>query len=396
MSIRRAAGSDAGPPDLSAVVVNFNSADYAVGCVRSLLESGFTVEGRPGVLEITVIDNASRGNDLSTLRALEGQRVRIIANLWNVGYAIANNQGFHVSRGRYHLVINPDTRVLPGCLSMLVSHLESHDDVAAVGPAAFMDEDLEVHLPPNELPDPWIQTVQGLAQVSAPAARFNNVRRTAFAYRYWTAREPLEMEMLSGGCFLARREDLLRIGCFDPGFPLYYEDTDLFRRLRGAAGKLVHLPGARMLHFFSRSAITHMKGALHRLGISERRYFRKHFGERGARLHERLAAIAARAKDGVAPPDDPWPMTELPESALAPWLEAPSDEPYYVEIAGNPLFTLAAAAFPEGVGPFRFGPAFWDQLGPAVYWVRFVGKATLLPQRTWRVTKCPRGREEAR
>ena len=75
----------------------------------------FEVDGRPGRIEITVVDNASRGDDVSQLRAgASATGVRLIRNTENAGYALANNQGFRVSSGRYHLVVNPDVRLLPG------------------------------------------------------------------------------------------------------------------------------------------------------------------------------------------------------------------------------------------------------------------------------------------
>lgn len=379
-------GTDA--PDVSAVIVNFNSADFALGSARSLLESAFTVEGRRGRIEIVIVDNASRGPDVERLRRGLGDAAVVLGSPHNAGYGPANNQGLRVTRGRYHLVINPDTRVLQGALDTLVSWLEAHPGVAAVGPLAFMDEDLEVLLPPNEIPTPEVFALQARAQASADAALENDRRRTPFALRFWTAREPMELEMLSGGCFLARRDDLLGIGGFDPGYPLYYEDTDLFVRLRAAVGPLVHLPSARILHFFSRSAITHMKGAMHRLAISERRWFRRHYGVEGERVW-RDCAGGGPSGGAAAPPCEPWPVEALPPSSEPPPLDPGTDRPFYVEIAGNPLFTLAAAAFPRGGRPWRFGQAFWRQLGPGTYWARAVDRETLSPLRTWRITRCP-------
>jgi GT2 family glycosyltransferase len=54
-------------------------------------------------------------------------------------------------------------------------------------------------------------------------------------------REEDEIEgtgFLSGACFLARTAALKEVGGFDPEFFLYYEDADLFRRLRAAGWEL--------------------------------------------------------------------------------------------------------------------------------------------------------------
>jgi GT2 family glycosyltransferase len=375
-----AAAKDA--PDLSVVIVNYQSASYALGLIDSLRLDRFEVDGRPGRLEITVVDNASRGDDVARLRA-GAPDVRLIRNTENAGYALANDQGLRVSSGRWHLVVNPDVRVLPGTLGALLHALETLPQAGLVGPLASMDEEGEVLLPPNELPDPWREALTQLARMGPATARYYARLRARFAFRYWRAKEPLDLEMLSGGCFLGRRSTFLEHGLFDGGYPLYYEDTDLFRTLRGRGLRLWYVPSVRIVHYFSRSAITRLKASLLRHDVSARRYFDKWFGPAGVRVHQEMRARAdARGKDG----ESPWPFEDLVAGA-APKVPIDRTPGAFVEIAGNPQFTLAAGMFPRGEGLYEVPPGFFAQLGPGSYWVRSVDPATGDTIRAWRVLK---------
>jgi GT2 family glycosyltransferase len=371
-------------PDVSAVVVNFQSAEYTLGVIDTLRRDRFQIDGRPGRLEITIVDNASRGDDVSRLEPHLGPGVRLIRNTENAGYALANNQGFHVSTGRYHLVINPDVRVQPGGLAEMIRAIETLPSAGLVGPVMSMDEDGCVLLPPNELPDPWRDALVSLARLYRGAAVYHARLRARSAHRYWMARDPIELEMLSGGCFLGRRETLRECGLFDPGYPLYYEDTDLFRRMRARGWKLWHLPSVRVVHFFSKSAITRMKAALFRHDVSARRYFGRWFGRAGAKVHTEMRA---RANASALETTSPWPFQEIVCDRRPPEL-AISDVPgTYLEIAGNPQFTLAAGIFPGGPGPFPLPARFYDELGAGSYWLRTIDPSTWDTIRVWCISK---------
>jgi GT2 family glycosyltransferase len=370
--------------DLSVAVVNFQSAALCAGLVDSVLSDRFALDGREARVEVTIVDNASRGADVRALESLVSDRVRLVRNTENAGYAVANNQAFRVSSGRYHLVINPDCLVPRGALAALVGTLRDAGDAAVVGPLASMDAEGRALLPPNELPDPYREHLVQLAR-GWPAAADSFVRRRArYAHAYWTAREPLALDMLSGGCFLARRELYERHGLFDPGYPLYYEDTDLFRRLRDAGVPLLHAPASRIVHFFSRSSITRYKAALARNEVGARRYFRRYFGEAGLRaLETQRARAAARGRDREAP----WPLEERSAGAEPPVFDVGDAPGAYLEIAGSPQFTLAAGIFPTGSGPFALPAEFWRQLGAGFYWVRTVDPRDGGTLRAWSLTK---------
>lgn len=375
--------------DVSIVVVNFNSVAYLSALLDTVRRQEFKTDGRPGTFEVVIIDNASRGEDSAVIEKFaEDPRVRFLQNLGNQGYALANNQGYHVARGRYHMILNPDTLLLPGCLQELVAHLEKNPDTAMVGPMAYMDPECTVMMPPNELPTPEWYGLQIDSQTEKDAALANLLRRTRFSYPYWMTNEPLEMEMLSGCCVMFRRELYDGTWPFDPGYPLYYEDTDMFMVLTKRQKKMMHIPSAKIVHYFSRSAYTHTKGAQFRHRLSENRYFKKHFGDDGFRKYEAAKAKLESHLASGEPPVEIFPFEEVRAASRPPEFYVDSKfKNYYGEMSGNPLFTLAAAFLPVGDGYFTLSQSMWDGLGCGTYWARTVDKDTKATQQAWIVHK---------
>ena len=375
--------------DLSIVVVNFDSAHFLAPLVESIGAQNWSVEGRVGTWELTIVDNASRGPDRSVAAPLlEDPRIRWIQNTVNAGYGQANNQGFAVSRGRFHMILNPDARFLPGCFHALIKALETIPDADVVGPLAYMDPDAQCMMPPNEMPTPELFERQTMALTDLDAARRNLAERTRFARDYWCAQEPVPMPMLSGSCLVFERDLFAHERPFDPGYPLYYEDTDLFMRLNRRGKKLYHVPRAKMLHYWSQSADRYARGAERRCDISARRFYRKWFGEDGVATYERNRAAATAARDaGVM--TSPIEFEPLEVGADPPVFPVGSaSRRWFVEFAGNPIFTLAVGMFPEeGADHVVVNPTMWAQLGPGRYWIRIVDEDSLETLRAWVIEK---------
>ena len=373
--------------DLSIVIVNFNTAHFLYPLVDSIIEQEWQIDGRPGVCEIIVVDNASKGSDAVMLEPLKEKGLRLIQNTMNVGYGQANNQGFAASRGRYHMILNPDCRFLPGCFQELIAHLESHPDTTMVGPLAYMDPGATCMMPPNEMPTPELFEFQTRAQVDIDAAMENLATRTRFAYDYWAADQAKQMDMLSGSCLTFRRELFKDELPFDPGFPLYYEDTDMFMRLNKAGKKLMHLPKAKMLHYWSQSADGHARGAEYRQQLSATRYYLKHFGEEGLHTYRVNLAKSLEYRDR-GEHVSPFEFQSVEAGAEAPTFQvAEGHENFFVEFAGNPIFTLAIGMFPTEPRSFTVSQVMWDQVGSGSYWIRIVDCDTLENVHSWVITK---------
>ncbi len=369
--------------DLSVVVVNYNSSRFLLGLIDSLLAHPITYRGTALDVEMIVVDNASRADDRLVLESLANPRVRVIFNDENVGYARANNQGFEAASGRWHVVSNPDVLVRAGCIQALIDTIETIDGAALVGPMASPDPGMTLLMPPNEMPDPFLEAADAVATGSLAVARWRARHRSLRAFRYWSATEPIPWVALSGCFFLGRRTTILEHGLFDPDYPLYYEDMDLFRRYGESGLGLWHVPSARIVHFWSRSADTDPAVAQERNRRGAERYFEKFFGPPGLRVHRTArAATAAAAGDTRCPFD----VVELGPQSAPPTLQLPVGETVFLELASNSRFFFSVGVIPSGPTwtPDR---AFWDFLPGLALWCRAISPVTGDTLIAWRFTK---------
>lgn len=86
----------------------------------------------------------------------------------------------------------------------------------------------------------------------------------------------------------------------------------------------------------------------------------------------------------------PYELVDLGPSPEPPFVEIPDVPGCYLEIAGNPKFSLTVAAFPKRPGPYRIPKRFFDALAMTHYWTRTVDPRSGDTIQAWRFTKCQR------
>ena len=231
--------------DLSVIIVNWNAAAYLPAALDSLLAA----QG-DWIMEIVLVDNASSDGSLALVRERYPQ-VDIIANDVNRGFAAGNNQGMRRARGRYILLLNPDTELPPNALTDMIAFMETHPQVGAAGPR--------------------LQGAKG--KVQGGAAGYDPSLTTifnfaTFLYRLFPRRfkglwlprslyesaEPIPVDWVSGACMLLRREALDAAGMMNERYFMYSEDVELCRRIRQAGFGVMCLPGVHVTHHIGGSS----------------------------------------------------------------------------------------------------------------------------------------------
>jgi GT2 family glycosyltransferase len=235
-------------PVLSIVIVSWNVREDLRECLQSMLrEEGSRLES--GEIEIIVVDNASTDGTAEMVN-LEFPRVKLLVNSQNLGYTKANNIGINHSRGKYVLMLNPDTIVHQGALQALIDCAESHPKAGIIG-AKLLNPDGSVQRSARSFPD----IGAGLFRNTFLGRLFPNnpfVRRyllTDFGYD-----EVREVDWVSGAAMLVRRDLIERIGGLDERFWAYCEDVDLCWRAWQAGYKVLFCPNAVITHKVGRSS----------------------------------------------------------------------------------------------------------------------------------------------
>lgn len=343
---------DPEPLRLSVLFVNHESWEHLAEALVSLRRHRpESVAGRPLELEVVVVDNASSSGGAGRRcaeRALAALGGVLELAPENRGYGAGMNRAAARARGELLLFCNPDLVFQAGCVERLAELLLACADVGVAAPSVFLDRELCVRAPAHVLPTPRDLVGGALAMVSPWWNRRYSRKRTARAAWEWQREGDLDEAMFGGCCFLMRRALFEELGGFDEGFPLYFEDTDLARRVRRARRRIVQLRSARVVHLYGRSSARAPERAAAAYEHSRRRYFRKWHGWPGALLYRLvragLSSAAARSAHGRL-----WATGAAPLAADARALELPRTcSRVLVELCGDPLFLLAGGSLGSG------------------------------------------------
>ncbi len=227
-----------GSLDLSVVIVNWNTRHVVADCLDSVLANLHTMAA-----EVIVIDNASSDGSAEMV-AREFPQVRLIANDANHGFAAANNQGMRVARGRFLLLLNPDTVVLPGALAQTLAYARRNPTAGVIG-CQVMESPDTVQRTCFRFPSP-LNTLLWATGATACFPRSPHARRAT--YGGWRREDERDVDVVSGMFMLVRREALDEVGPMDEDYFVYAEEADWCYRFRKAGWRCVFAPVGRILH----------------------------------------------------------------------------------------------------------------------------------------------------
>ncbi len=250
--------------DLSIIIVNWNTKEFLLPCVRSVLDSEQGISS-----ELIVVDNGSRdGSGDEVKRTFPF--VHLVENGENLGFAKAVNQGLRKASGKYVLLLNPDTRVKPGAIKQLLSFMDSHLETGVAG-AQLLNSDGSRQ--------------NSIANFPSLATELLNKRflRWLLPKRYpgkeRNYSESVEVDSVIGACMMVRREALDRVGFLDEDYFLFLEETDWCYRMKRAGWKICHVPQAEVYHFQGKSAEAERKRAKVEYYRSRYHFFKKNKGD---------------------------------------------------------------------------------------------------------------------
>jgi len=368
-------------PRLAALIVNYDSGAFALCLARALREQWRELGRAIEELELVVVDNASRSDQSRELALLAREGARVERSPSNLGYAAGMNRALAQTRGAASdlvLVLNPDLALLPGALGRMLATHAATPGLGALGPRAFLDPARQWRMPPNRLPTRRAQAMAERAEHDPRLAAGLARERARHALREWTASAPIGVEMLSGACLLLSRGAVDAAGgLFDERYPLYYEDTDLFRRLDRAGLGLVLEPRAEIVHHWARSS-----------GIEQAdpEPARRHAIARAAYFERWSEPPEDAASAPVDPSASTPPLQALGRIDSAPEFRFPHAGRWLVEVAMLPSFPLAAGALVEG-REWRMHERAWEWFYRGAYFARALDLEQLEVRARWEFHK---------
>lgn len=229
-------------PELSVVVLNFNTKDLLADCLESLWDNK-----EEASLEIIVVDNGSADDSLKVIEHFKQKKWSFTAvfNESNLGFAGGNNKAREVSSGKYVLFLNTDTKVYTGALRETLKYLKENPKVGAIScrlemPDGKLDPDAR-----RAFPTPWVSFTHfsGLGKLFPTSKLFGKYR-----YGYQRENEIQQVDVIQAAFFLTSRKILDLVNWFDEDYFLDGEDVDLCWKIKEAGYKVVYFPLVSILH----------------------------------------------------------------------------------------------------------------------------------------------------
>jgi hypothetical protein len=214
-------------PKVSIITINYNHSDVTAACLDSLRNITYPD------FEIIVVDNASPNEDASWL-ADKYPEITYIASKENLGFAGGNNLGIHQASGKYFLLLNNDTEVVPGFLEPLVAKMESHPEIGAVSPK------IRYHHTPDMLQYAGFTPIHRLT-IRNHAVGFNQIDKGQFD-------QDVETYYAHGAAMMVARKVVEDIGLMADIFFLYYEELDWGYRIRSSGKQIWYVHNSLVLH----------------------------------------------------------------------------------------------------------------------------------------------------
>jgi GT2 family glycosyltransferase len=226
-----------------AILVNYHGA-------TDTAQAAWSVRADHPAVDLLIVDNSQSEAQSTQLRALLPNGARLIIAPDNIGFGRACNLAFEASQHEFVFLVNPDVRLMAGCATHLLATMHANPRLAAVAPQQFLDDACRWKISPSWFPTPLRAWATELAHRNSRSAHRLGRAVRAESLRLWSSKTAILQRALSGGAILIRRSAIEQTGepLFDPRFFMYFEDSDLCRRLRQHGGQLAVEPKAQVIH----------------------------------------------------------------------------------------------------------------------------------------------------
>lgn len=224
--------------DLSIIIVNWNSADYVLECIRSINAHNYSFDH-----EIIVVDNASFDRCGEELKSLHPD-VIFIQNPENSGFARANNVGAEKAGGAVLLFLNPDTEVLNGAIELMYKSFSTLPKPGVAG-CKLLNTDKTLQA---SCVQPFPTILNQVLDAEAARRLFPKARIWGTNALLNEENEITEVEAVSGACMMIRREVFKEVNGFSPEYFMYAEDIDLCFKTRRNGYRNYYIAAATIVH----------------------------------------------------------------------------------------------------------------------------------------------------
>lgn len=235
--------------DVSIIIVSFNTKKLTLDCINSIYKQTIGL-----TFEIIVSDNGSTDGSIEAIRK-SFPKVIILENNLNLGFGAANNKAKKIASGSYILYLNSDTVLLNNATKYFYDYYENKKNlnIGALG-CNLLDENFRLTTSFGKFPDNkkiFKDLIGDLKQLSKRSLIFfinnGNIKKNIKKEKeYYVG----EVDYISGADLFLKNDDN---ALFDETFFLYFEDTDLNKRLELNGLKRIIIEGPKIQHLEHKS-----------------------------------------------------------------------------------------------------------------------------------------------
>jgi GT2 family glycosyltransferase len=220
--------STTSPVDVSIIVPVYNKWHLTRACLISIIQTSI---GCGISYELILADDGSSDETINAEKIFPG--LRVIKTETNCGFLRNCNNAAKYARGRYILLLNNDTIVLPGWLESLYRTVEDDHSIAIAGSKLLYPDGLIQEAGAALFSD---GTAVNVGRGKARSAKVFNIRR--------------EVDYISGASILIRKSFWDSVSGFDERYKnAYCEDSDLAMTARSMGLRVVYEPASEVIHF---------------------------------------------------------------------------------------------------------------------------------------------------
>jgi len=247
--------------DLSIVIVSYNVKNLLKECLESIYRTTKQIQ-----FEVYIVDNHSSDGTIQMIQR-DFPTVKLIRNKENIGFAKANNLAFRKSKGKYLLMLNPDTRILQNSFQKMINAFEKDTRIGVVG-CKMLNPDGT--LQPSCYDFPTLREIFGMYFIGSRI--FGGLKK--FDYN-----KMQEVDFVRGAFLTLNRKCLEEVGLLDENIFMFGEETDLCYRIKQSGWKVMYMPDTVIIHHKGKSTEQISDNMYLQRIRSLIYYFQKHYGK---------------------------------------------------------------------------------------------------------------------
>ncbi|TDE43936.1 glycosyltransferase family 2 protein [Flavobacterium rhamnosiphilum] len=257
--------------EIAAIIINYNSSRLTQECIESILKKTATTVN----FQIIVVDNCSEKDDFLKLKQfcdkVTFSNLQLVRSKINTGFGAGNMLGVHYASAKHIAFINNDTVFLNDCLTILMNALQNDSSIGMVGGQSYKEDGTRM------------QAFDHFASITKELLGRDFLEKAnpkRYPKRKAEYKTPTKVNYVQGSFMMVRNEDFNFVGGFDTNIFLYYEETDLCKRLEKTNKSCYLIPDAHYIHYHGASTPSSIYIKIE-LKISLLYIIRKHSGYLG-------------------------------------------------------------------------------------------------------------------